>query len=201
MSEMKTDIEAIAIGASAGGVEALGQLLQALPHDFHPAIFVVLHLPPDRSTVLPQLFARRCARPVKEAEDKEPIMQGTVYLAAPDYHLLVEPGKCLALSRDEPVHFSRPSIDLMFESAALVYKERLLGIILTGANADGAQGLKQIRDCGGAAWVQDPDEAMSSMMPASAITRAGADSVLPLKLMADRLSQLTAVTYNENRWL
>jgi two-component system chemotaxis response regulator CheB len=182
--------DAIVIGASAGGVDALGGLLDALPSQLSCAVLVVLHLLPDRNTLLPQLFARRCARPVKEAEDKEPIAAGTVYLAPPDYHLLVEPDHTLALSKDEPVHYSRPAIDPLFEAAALAYRERLLGIILTGASCDGAQGLQQIRSCGGATWVQDPQQASASAMPAAALAQGGVDAVLTLAEIAERLARL-----------
>lgn len=182
--------EAVVIGTSAGGVEALATLLGALPGTFAPAILTVLHLPPDRATVLPALLARRCARPVKEAEDKEPVQAGTVYLAPPDYHLLVEPDATLSLSRDEPVHYSRPSIDLLFESAAMTWRQRLLGIILTGASSDGAEGLREVRAWGGAAWVQDPQEASSPAMPAAAIAVAGADAILTLSGIARRLANL-----------
>ncbi|HEY8605648.1 MAG TPA: chemotaxis protein CheB [Noviherbaspirillum sp.] len=181
--------QAIVLGASAGGVEALGTLLGALPAAFAPAVLTVLHLPGDRETILPAMLDRRCARPVKEAEDKEPVQAGTVYFAPPDYHLLVEPDGVLSLSREAPVHFSRPSIDLLFESAALAYRERLLGIILTGANSDGAQGLRQVRECGGSAWVQDPGEATSPTMPAAALAVAGADAVLTLAQMAVLLAK------------
>ncbi|GIZ50109.1 chemotaxis protein CheB [Noviherbaspirillum aridicola] len=182
--------EAVLVGASAGGVEALGTLLEALPPSFPAAVLVVQHLPPDRGTVLPALLARRCARPVKEAEDKEPVQAGTVYLAPPDYHLLVEPDRTLSLSRDEAVHYSRPAIDPLFESAAMVWGERLLGIILTGASSDGAEGLRQLRACGGTAWVQDPDEAAAHVMPAAALALAGADDVLSLQQIAARLSTM-----------
>lgn len=182
--------DAVVIGASAGGVEALGTLLAALPPTFSAAILTVLHLPPDRGTVLPTLLGRRCARPVKEAEDKEPVQPGTVYLAPPDYHLLVEPDRTLSLSRDEPVHYSRPAIDPLFESAALVWRERLLGIILTGASSDGADGLREVRACGGRAWIQSPDEATSPVMPAAALAMAGADEVLRLADIAARLANL-----------
>jgi two-component system, chemotaxis family, protein-glutamate methylesterase/glutaminase len=183
-------IELVVVGASAGGVEALGFLLQALPEQFYPPVAIVLHLPPDRSTFLPQLFARKCARPVKEAEDKEPLVNGTVYFAPPDYHLLVEPDRSISLSRDEPLHYSRPSIDLLFESAALAYREKLLGIILTGASKDGAEGLKQIRECGGQAWIQQPDEAAARIMPESAISIAGFNRLATLKEISEGLSQL-----------
>jgi len=191
--QMTEKIEAIVIGASAGGVEALIDILESLPEDFGAAIIVVLHLPPQRATALPQLFARRCALPVKEAEDKETIQPGTVYLAPPDYHLLVEPDRRLALSVDEPQHFSRPAIDLLFESAAYAYREKLIGVVLTGASVDGAAGLCTIQAFGGATWVQDPDEASMGTMPAAAIAQGGADEVLPLREIGSRLSRMTRV--------
>lgn len=186
-------VEAVVIGASAGGVDALSVLLEALPVGFRPAVIIVLHLPPDRTSVLPQLFARHCALPVKEAEDKEPVEPGKVYLAPAGYHLLVEPEKRLSLSLDEPRHFSRPSIDVLFESAAYAYHERLLAIVLTGASADGTEGLRTVREFGGLAWVQDPDDASARIMPASAIALAGADLVLPVADIAKRLSGINTV--------
>lgn len=179
--------EAIAIGASAGGVEALATLLQALPPHCAAPVFIVLHLPPQGDSLLPSLLGRRCALTVKEAEDKEAVQAGTVYVGVPDYHLLVEPDLTLSLSRDEPVHFSRPSVDLLFESAALAYGSALLGIVLTGANQDGASGLKCVREAGGTAWVQDPEQAAAAAMPAAAIATAGADAILPLEEIARRL--------------
>ncbi len=137
---LRTRIDGVVIGASAGGVEALEVLLPALPATLRPSVFIVLHLPRERPSLLVEIFARRCARPVREADDKEPVEPGTVYFAPPDYHMLLEKNRQIALSADEPVHFSRPSIDVLFESAAEVYGERLLGVILTGANRDGAAG-------------------------------------------------------------
>ena len=183
-------IDAVVIGASAGGIEAIGALLAALPSPYVPALLVVLHVPPDRPSAVPALFAGRCRLPVREALDKETIEPGTVYIAPPDYHMLVEPERLIALSKDAPVDFSRPSIDVMFESAALAYGERLLGIVLTGANADGARGLAAIRREGGRAWVQRPEEALASAMPAAAIEVAGADLVLSVPDMAQRLAHL-----------
>lgn len=183
-------VELVVIGASAGGVEALGTVLEALPNDFFPPIAIVIHLPPDRSTSLPQLFDRKCARPVKEAEDKEMIVDGTIYVAPPDYHLLVEPDRSFSLSRDEPLHYSRPSIDLLFESAALAYRQKVLGIILTGASKDGAQGLRQIRECGGTAWIQQPDDAIARIMPEAAIRLAGFNQLLTIKEISEKLSRL-----------
>ena len=138
-------IEAIAVGTSAGGVEALSILLPALPSNLAAAVFIVVHLPRERPSLLVEIFQPRCGLPVREAEDKGIVEPGTIYFAPPDYHLLIDKGPQLALSADEPVHYCRPSVDVLFESAADVYGERLLGIILTGANEDGASGLAAIR--------------------------------------------------------
>ncbi|OZI20178.1 chemotaxis protein CheB [Bordetella genomosp. 9] len=183
-------IELVAIGASAGGVDAIGTVLDALPADFPAAIAIVLHLPPDRHSLLAELFAARCVLPVKEVEDKEFIAPGMVYIAAPDYHMLVEPDRSFALSQDEAVNFSRPSIDLLMESAAIAYRDRLLGIVLTGASQDGAAGLQRVRALGGQAWVQDPDNADSPAMPASAIAQAGADRIMDKATLALALAAL-----------
>jgi two-component system, chemotaxis family, protein-glutamate methylesterase/glutaminase len=189
MTQLPT-IQAVAIGASAGGVEALGVLLQQLPEGFLPSVLVVLHLPPDRPSLLPELLQARCRLPVCEALDKEQMRPGRVYLAPPDYHLLVEKEGTLALSHDAPVAFSRPSIDVLFESAAEALGPALLGVVLTGANADGAEGLKAIREAGGRAWVQSPADAQADAMPTAALERAGADLVLPLADLAERLTHL-----------
>jgi two-component system chemotaxis response regulator CheB len=185
-------IEAIVIGASAGGIPAVGALLAALPQDFAPAVVVVIHVPATNDSLLVEVLKPRCLLSVKDAEDKESICGGVVYVAPPAYHLLVEPDRSFALSVDAPVNYSRPSIDVLFESAAYAYRERLLGVVLTGANADGADGLARIRAFGGRAWVQQPDTAVASTMPASAIERAGADRVLSLPDMAAELAALHA---------
>jgi two-component system chemotaxis response regulator CheB len=187
---LRTRIEGVVIGASAGGVEALAVLLPALPATFRPSLFIVQHLPRERPSLLAEIFARRCARPVREAEDKEPIEPGTVYFAPPDYHMLLEKNRQIALSADEPVHFSRPSIDVLFESAAEVYGERLLGIILTGANEDGAAGLHAIHKAGGVTVVQQPDSAKVPLMIVSALQRGPADYVLSLPEIAQLLGAL-----------
>lgn len=183
-------IEAIVVGASAGGVEGVGALLEALPERYAPALMVVIHVPADRPSLLAEIFQARCRLPVREALDKEHVEAGTVYLAPPGYHLLVEADRTLALSLDAPVAFSRPSIDVLFESAAAAYGERVLGIVLTGANSDGAAGLAAIRAAGGRAWVQDPQDAFSAAMPQAALATAGADLVVPLRDMALRLAHL-----------
>ena len=187
---LRTRIDGVVIGASAGGVEALAVLLPALPATFRPSLFIVLHLPRDRPSLLVEIFARRCARPIREADDKEPIEPGTVYFAPPDYHMLVEKTRQIALSADEPVHYSRPSIDVLFESAADVYGERLLGIILTGANEDGAAGLHSIHQAGGVTVVQQPDSAKVPVMVVSALQRGPADFVLSLPEIAQLLGTL-----------
>jgi two-component system, chemotaxis family, protein-glutamate methylesterase/glutaminase len=184
------EIDAIVIGASAGGVDALAILFESLPEGFRPSIFVVVHIPADRPSRLAELYQQRCALRVREALDKEPVAPGTIYFAPPDYHLLVEPDRTLSLSSDPPVAFSRPSVDVLFESAALAYRERLLGIVLSGANSDGAQGLAAVRRAGGRGWVQQPDDALADAMPVAAIRNAGADLVLPVRDMAERLPQL-----------
>lgn len=163
-------LRAIAIGASAGGVHALLQVLPALPADFPAAILVVVHVPPRRDNALVGLLAQKCRMAVKEAEDKEPIESGTIYLGPPDYHLLVESDGTIALSSDEAVNYSRPAIDVLFESAADAFGERLAGIIMTGANHDGASGLRAVSDAGGHAIVQAPATAEVAYMPEAALT-------------------------------
>lgn len=183
--------QAVVIGASAGGVEALLTLLSGLPKDFAAPIFIVIHLPATGPNSIVSLLGKKCALPVKEAEDKETIVPGTVYIAPPDYHLFVETDKYLSLSMEEPEHYSRPSIDLLFESAAYAYRSQLLGIVLTGASMDGAAGLKTVKALGGKAWVQDPKEAIASIMPAAAIAATQTKCVFPLAKIASKLARLS----------
>ena len=185
-------IDAIVIGTSAGGVEALSILLPALSPRLSATVYIVLHLTSEPSSVLPGLFAPLCPLPVRAARDTEIPEPGTVYFAPPDYHLLLEHGPCLALSFDPPVHFSRPSIDVLFESAADVYRERLLGIILTGANEDGAAGLQAVQQAGGLSIVQRPDSAQIPFMVLSALKRCQPDFVLSLEQIAAVLHSLGA---------
>lgn len=182
--------QAIVIGASAGALEALSVILPALPADFRLPIMVVVHIPPDKRSVLAELFRAKCHLNVVEVEDKEPILGGTVYFAPPDYHLLVEANRTLALSSDEPVLFSRPSIDVMFETAAEAYGAGLIGIVLTGANSDGALGLKAVTKAGGVAIVQDPDEAFQSAMPQAAINAVSSARILSLVLISAFLQKV-----------
>jgi len=181
---------AIVIGASAGALEALSAILPALPEDFGLPIMVVVHVPPDRDSLLSELFRAKCYVAVKEAEDKEPILGGTVYFAPPDYHLLVEADHSLSLSSDELVLFSRPSIDVLFESAADAYGAGLIGVVLTGANSDGAKGLRAIVECGGTALVQSPQAAFAATMPEAAIDTVPDALVLPLERIAAFLQEI-----------
>jgi len=162
-------VEAVVIGVSAGGIKALGIILPALPRDFPVPVMVVIHLPPSRKSIVAELFEDKCALQVREAEDKERLVPGVVYFAPPDYHLLVETDRSLSLSSEEPVMFSRPSIDVLFETAADAYGPGLVGIILTGANPDGAQGLKAVAARGGRAVVQTPENAFAPAMPEAAL--------------------------------
>ena len=183
-------VDAVVIGASAGGVEALTVLLPALPADSKAAVFIVLHLPRDKPSLLSAIFARKCPLPVREAQDKESVVSGTVYFAPTDYHLLLDAGPQMALSADDLVHHSRPSVDVLFESAAHIYGNRLLGIILTGANADGAEGLAAVHDNGGVTVVQQPASARSPQMALAALKLRPADFVLPLHEIAVLLGTL-----------
>ena len=189
-TELCARTEAIVLGASTGGVQALSELLPALPGSAQVSVFVVLHLPRDRPSLLAELFSHKCALTVREAQDKEPVAPGTVYFAPANYHLLIDEGPQLALSVDELVHHSRPSIDVLFESAAEIYRERLLGVILTGANEDGAAGLAAVHDAGGITVIQEPQSAQASLMVLSALRRRSPDLVLPLGEIAQLFGSL-----------
>jgi two-component system chemotaxis response regulator CheB len=187
MSLLKPTPRAIVIGASAGGVLAVRELLAGLPAGLPCALLVVIHLPRGRPSQLAEVMDGEVALPVMEAEDKQPIVPGQVLLAPPDYHLMVEDAGHVALSVDAPPMYSMPSIDVLFESAAHVWQHELLAIVLTGASADGAQGAAAVRRAGGRVWVQDPGEAEMPMMPAAVLAAAGADAVLTLKQMVRQL--------------
>jgi two-component system chemotaxis response regulator CheB len=183
-------VDAIVVGASAGGVDALSLLFPALPVGLAAPVFVVLHLPRERPSLLVEIFQPKCALPIREAEDKEPVEAGTIYFAPPDYHLLIDEGPQIALSADAPVQFSRPSVDVLFESAADCYGARLLAVVLTGANEDGAAGVAAVQRAGGITLVQCPDSAQSPSMPEAAIRRVAPTYVLPLDAMVALLRTL-----------
>lgn len=178
----------VVVGASAGGMQALSFLLPRLTPAFAPAMIIALHQPPDATGLLAEIFAERCALPVYQADDKQPIEGGTVLFAPPGYHTLVEADGSIALSLDAPEHFSRPSIDVLFESAAWAMREAVLGILLSGASSDGAAGLARIQRAGGGAWVQDPDDAASELMPRSALGQGVPMQVLSLEHIARGLA-------------
>lgn len=185
-------LQAVVIGASAGGVQALSQVLPALPADFPVPVLVVVHVPPRRDNALVDLFAGKCQLVVKEAEDKEPLVPGTIYFAPPDYHLLVEADATIALSSDEAVNHSRPAIDVLFESAADAFGAGLAGVIMTGANHDGAQGLRAVCAAGGFGIVQDPGTAEIATMPEAAISACPDAQVMALKDIEPTLQAMIA---------
>lgn len=192
---MPERFHAVVIGASAGGISALNTILSMLPKEFILPIVIVQHLQEEGTIGYRASYLNKnCALPVKEAIDKEPLEPGTVYLAPPAYHTLLEPTGVISLSIDAPVNFSRPSIDVLFESAALAHGKKLLGIILTGANSDGSQGIKKIKQYGGYVIVQDPDEAEAQAMPQAAITAAKIDRILTLKQIGNYLAKAGAPT-------
>ncbi len=185
-------IKAVVVGASAGGLYALKKLLPALPATFSCPVLVVQHMSPKSDNYMTRMLNDLSPLTIKEADEKESIMPGTVYFAPPDYHLLVEADFTLSLSMEEKVNYSRPSIDVLFETAADVYGPHLMGIILTGANADGANGLLAVKKKGGFTIVQHPDDAESPAMPRAAIERAKPHKILTLNEIIAILSDANA---------
>jgi two-component system chemotaxis response regulator CheB len=180
----------VVMGASWGGLDALERVLGGLPAGFKTPIAVAQHRSPDGGSAgLAKLLAGHSALPVVDAEDKQPIEPGRVYLAPPDYHLYVEEDG-FALSCDDAVLYSRPSIDVLFESAADVYRERLIAVILTGANEDGAHGIAAVKRLGGYTIVQNPVEAERAEMPRAALTAIVPDKVLSLGAIPSALASV-----------
>jgi len=188
-SAFRTRFKIVVIGASLGGLRALGTLLSGLPEDFPLPVAIVQHRSSDLDNTLTPILQRHSALTVIEAEDKELIRAGQVYLSPANYHLMVEEGN-FALSTDAAIAYARPSIDVLFESAADTYEEGVIGVLLTGANADGAQGLARIKERGGLSVVQEPSTAESSIMPKAAIAASVIDRVLPLSEIAPFLVNL-----------
>lgn len=181
--------ELIAIGTSLGGLSALKTLLRCLPREFPVALAIVQHRHRESDEALSFFLQKFTVLPVHEVEDKQRIQPGNIYLAPADYHLLVESGY-FSLSVDEPVSYARPSIDVLLESAADAYADRVIGVLLTGANQDGVRGLLTLKARGGIAIVQDPGTAESPVLPAAAIAAVAVDLVLPLSQIAPRLVDL-----------
>lgn len=188
--QRKSPYKAIVIGSSAGGINALTKVLSVLPADFPLPIVIVQHLHPESGHHLPHILGTKSALKIKQADEKEKIEKGWVYLAPPNYHLLIEEDFTFSLSLESPVNYSRPSIDVLFESAVYAYRQHLIGIILTGANHDGSLGLKKIKETGGFTIVQDPKTAEADAMPKAAIEATTIDKILPLQDIGLYLLQL-----------
>jgi len=186
---LEADSKIVVIGASTGGLKALQTLLSALTSEFPLPIAIAQHRGADSESLI-RFLGGSSRLPVKEPEDKEPIEAGNVYLAPRDYHLLIDDGS-FALSTESPVAYARPSIDVLFESASDQYQDRVIGVILTGANRDGARGLQKIKAAGGLAIVESPDSAKCREMPDAAIAITAVDWVLPLEEIGRRLDELT----------
>ena len=182
----------IVIGTSAGGFDACSKIFSLLPHDFKIPIVVVQHILKDSDNLVPKLFNEKFQFYCKEAEEKEYIQEGTIYFAPPNYHLLLETDLSFSLDSDIPVHYARPSIDVFFESAAWSVSKELVGVLLTGANADGAQGLKAILDQGGQTFVQDPQTAESPEMPTAALEQCTDHVVATIEEIVQSLIDLGA---------
>jgi two-component system chemotaxis response regulator CheB len=186
--------EIVVIGSSAGGLDALKRILGGLPADFVPPVVIVQHRSPNSADVgLPSYYDSRCALPVRSVTDKQTIDSRHVYIAPPDYHLFVDDGT-FALSTGERVSFSRPSIDVLFESAVDHYEDAVIAVILTGGNDDGATGLQRVKRAGGYTIVQDPDTASNRAMPDAALALGPVDAVLALDEIAPYLSKLAGET-------
>ena len=181
---------AVVIGASAGGLAAMEKVLRELKSSFCLPILLVQHISPNVESYLATHFEYRSQLTVKEGEDKEPIRRGTLYIAPPNYHMMVEVDGSIALSIDPPVNYSRPSIDVLFETAAQYYGQHLIGVVLTGANSDGALGLARIKQKGGIAVVQSIESAEAQAMPQAAIEAVEVDHIVPIEQMGDFLNSL-----------
>lgn len=182
--------KAIVIGTSHGGLEALKLILPQFEPGFPLPVIIVLHIGDHNNDVFINYLGQECKLKVKEAESNEPILPGVIYFAPPNYHLMVEDDCSFSLSTTEKLNFSRPSIDILFESAAWVYTKSLIGVVLTGANSDGAEGLKTIKDLGGLTIVQNPCHAVSSVMPLAAVKLVKPAIKLNLEQIGTKLIEL-----------
>lgn len=194
-----TKYQVVVIGASAGGIKALMSILSALPSNFPLPILIVQHLHPESDSYLVQMLDARCGLRVKQADEKEAITVGNVYLAPPNYHLLIEEDKTLSLTIDARVNFSRPAIDVLFDTAVYAYRDAVIGIMLTGANHDGSEGIKRIKQSGGYVIVQDPATAEADAMPRAAIAATKVDKILPLDQIGVYLLQMVNRNQRQER--
>ncbi len=187
---------AVVVGTSAGGVDALMKLIPQLKADLAFPIFIVQHIAANSDSFLVNYLDSISTVRVKEAEEKEPIENGVVYFAPPNYHLLIEEDKSISFTVDEKINYSRPSIDVLFETAAMAYRSALVGIVLTGANRDGAKGLQMIHRFGGLSIVQNPSTAYVDIMPLAAIKMTDVDHVMDLDDIALFLNALSSEQIN-----
>jgi two-component system, chemotaxis family, protein-glutamate methylesterase/glutaminase len=191
--------KAIVIGTSAGGLFAISALLEKLPEDYPVPIIIVQHRSKEPRDLLEEVLQAKCRIRIKQADEKERIESGFAYIAPPDYHLLIEEDQTFSLTADEYVRFSRPSIDVLFETAAAVFGKSLAGIILTGANNDGAAGIKAIKKYGGTTIAQAPDEAQYPYMPKAAINTNAVMHTWTLPEIQNFLLKIIAVENEEKR--
>lgn len=196
---MDRDLKVVVVGVSTGGVMALKALLGALPANFQLPIVVVQHISPEAGDGLARLLDELCSIRVKEANEQEAILPATAYIAPANYHLLLESGGFFSLSADSHVSYARPSVDVLFMSAAEAFGPGVVGVILTGANFDGSAGLHKIKSLGGVAVVQDPADAEAPQMPQAALTATKVDFVVPLAGIAPLLCKLTDMPANSSR--
>ncbi|MES2648428.1 MAG: chemotaxis protein CheB [Bacteroidota bacterium] len=178
MAEDGLSYKVVVIGGSAGSLELVLKITQAFPLNSGAIFIAVVHRKSDADSILASLLASRTLLPVREVEDKETIQPNTVYLAPPDYHLLVEDRLCFSLDRSEKIHYSRPSIDVTFESVAHTFGAATIAVLLSGANADGAEGMLSIKQAGGITLVQDPSTAEVAYMPQQAIRQEAASHII-----------------------
>ncbi len=188
--EAHAGVEVVVMGGSAGSLEALAALLPELPPGWDLPLVLVVHLPREGPSALAEVLAGHTRLPVVEAEDKQPLERGTIHVARPGYHLLVDAGPALALAVDDPVHFSMPSVDVLFESAAAACGAGVAAVVLSGANEDGTRGLAAVRAAGGVAAVQAPEDAAVDVMPRAALRRCPDATVLPARALGGFLGSL-----------
>jgi two-component system, chemotaxis family, protein-glutamate methylesterase/glutaminase len=186
----KSAYDIVALAASAGGLNAVSQILENLPANFPAAIALVQHLAPQHRSLMADILSRKTALHVKQAEEGDSIDPGTVYIAPPNRHLLVNPDKTLSLTQTELVHFLRPSADLLFESVAASYKDRAIAVVVSGTGNDGAMGVQAIHTMGGTVIAQDEATSEFFGMPSAAIQTGVVDFVLPLPQIADALMSI-----------
>jgi two-component system chemotaxis response regulator CheB len=186
----ETSFEVVAVAASAGGLNALSQLLAGLPGDFPAAVVVVQHLDPRHRSLMADILSRRTALQVKQAEEGDEVSPGTVHIAPPNKHLLVNPEGTLSLAQSELVHFVRPSADLLFESVAGSFKHRAIAVVLSGSGSDGSMGVQAIKKMGGTVIAQDEATSEFFGMPNAAIQTGSVDFILPLKEIPSALVTL-----------